>query len=395
MSSLTVATHAARGSDHQAIARELIDGLKRRLGRIEPALIMLFASIEKPLAKIQPLVHSAFSESTVLGSSTAGEFTEAGDTQGEIVAWAIGGDIAIEAKLGTGLKGNLGVVEEVVAALPTKHPDYAFTMGLILLDPLAGNAEEATLTASALLGGDVRLVGGAAADNMAMAATYVGLNNKVCPDSIILAMIYTKKPLGVGVCHGHKPLSVPLTVTKAESNVVYEIEGKPAWDVWLEQTAEQAKALGIDGKKLSTSSEVFDFLNRFEAGLSLGNDYKVRVPLARGEDGSIEFACGIPEGTVLRIMESEEERQIASAGDAVRRSLSSLGSDKAAGALVFDCSCRKTILKGRFREAVGAMREALDGAPVAGFETYGEVAMEIGEFSGFHNTTTVAVTFPA
>jgi methyl-accepting chemotaxis protein len=39
------------------------------------------------------------------------------------------------------------------------------------------------------------------------------------------------------------------------------------------------------------------------------------------------------------------------------------------------------------------MRDELGGAPLAGFETYGEIAMEIGEMSGFHNTTTVVVTF--
>jgi methyl-accepting chemotaxis protein len=32
--------------------------------------------------------------------------------------------------------------------------------------------------------------------------------------------------------------------------------------------------------------------------------------------------------------------------------------------------------------------------PVAGFETYGEIALDVGDMSGFHNTTTVVLAFP-
>jgi len=35
------------------------------------------------------------------------------------------------------------------------------------------------------------------------------------------------------------------------------------------------------------------------------------------------------------------------------------------------------------------MRKVFKGIPLIGFETYGEIAMEIGQLSGFHNTTTV------
>jgi methyl-accepting chemotaxis protein len=394
MTSLHVATSSARGSDVSRVSDTLLGGAKQRLGGRDPALVILFASIQKPLSTYQPLVQKAFPKATVLGVSTAGEFTEEGDTQGEVALWAIAGDLAVEARLVEGLKTKKErAVEEAVAGIAPKKSGFAHSTGLIFLDPLAGNAEECTLTASALLGGDIRLVGGAAADNMAMARTEVGLGARAQSDALVLAMLHTHGPVGIGVCHGHMPLSSPLTITRSDNNVVYEVEGRPAWDVWVEHTRAECQALGIDAAKLKEPSDVFDFLNRFEAGLSLGSDYKVRVPLSRGDDGSVHFACGMPQGTVFRIMKSEEERQIQSAGDAIKRSLQNLGAPKAAGALVFDCSCRKTILRNRFNEAVAAMRQALGGAPLAGFETYGEVAMEIGEFSGFHNTTTVAVTF--
>jgi methyl-accepting chemotaxis protein len=41
------------------------------------------------------------------------------------------------------------------------------------------------------------------------------------------------------------------------------------------------------------------------------------------------------------------------------------------------------------------MSEALGGAPLSGFETYGEVALHDGSLSGFHNTTSVVLAFPS
>ena len=135
------------------------------------------------------------------------------------------------------------------------------------------------------------------------------------------------------------------------------------------------------------------FLLRFEAALDCGNELKVRAPLSRQRDGSIAFACGIPEGSAIRITESEAEDQVRSARTAAVRSRQQIPGRKVAGALVFDCICRNLILGDAFGRAVGEVVEVLGGAPIAGFETYGEIALNAGDFSGFHNTTTVVLSF--
>jgi methyl-accepting chemotaxis protein len=62
---------------------------------------------------------------------------------------------------------------------------------------------------------------------------------------------------------------------------------------------------------------------------------------------------------------------------------------------VFDCICRNLILGDRFADAVRAIADELGGAPVAGFETYGEIALCEGDLSGFHNTTSVVLAIGA
>src|SRR5262249_44394725 len=129
-------------------------------------------------------------------------------------------------------------------------------------------------------------------------------------------------------------------------------------------------------------------------GLAAGSEYKIRAPLSRNEDGSINFACGIPEGAVIRITESEPERQIRSAREAARRARGQLRTKRVAGAVVFDCICRNLILARDFASAVKGISEELGGSPLAGFETYGEIALDVGDMSGFHNTTSVVLAFP-
>jgi methyl-accepting chemotaxis protein len=226
-----------------------------------------------------------------------------------------------------------------------------------------------------------------------MRSTTVSCGPRAASDAVVIAQIFSKAPLGLGVCHGHRPLSTPLRVTKAHGNVVEEIEGRPAWDVWRESTRSAAKAQGIDVDALASSDET-SFLLRFEAGLAAGAEYKIRAPLSRTAAGAISFACGVPEGAVIRITESAPKDQVASAREAARRAKAKLDGRAAAGAIVFDCICRNLILNDEFGGAVRGMVDELGGVPIAGFETYGEIALDAGDMSGFHNTTSVVLAFP-
>jgi len=261
------------------------------------------------------------------------------------------------------------------------------------LDPLAGNGEEVTLLTASQLGVDAPLAGGAAGDDLRMKSTVVSCGAEASSNAVVIAQIFSKEPLGLGVCHGHTPLSPPLRVTRASGNVVEQIDGRPAWDVWLEQTRARARERGIDLSSMSAADEG-GYLLRYEAGIAAGAEFKIRAPLSRTKEGAISFACGIPEGTVFRITESAPESQVASAREAARRARVQLGGRPARGALVFDCICRNLILGAGFSAAVQGMSEELGGVPLAGFETYGEIALDAGDLSGFHNTTSVVLAFP-
>lgn len=389
-----IATAAARG-DATTAARQLVDMLRDRLAGRAPALVAVFPSTKQPLAEVARVLVDAFPDAVVVGASTAGEFTETGDAKGTVVAFALAGEIAVHAGIGHGLGASPeGAVADALASLPPRPADR-HRAAIVLLDPLSGSGAEAALIAAELLSrdGHVPLAGGAAGDDLAMTETFVSLGGAASSDAIVLAVLDMTAPVGLGVFHGHEPLSPPLRVTRAEGNVVYEVDGRAAWAVWAEHTRAAATAEGVDVDTLEGDALGAFFL-RYEAGLPSGASYTIRAPLARGADGSLVFAAAITEGATLRIMQSDGPRQVASAAVAARSAREQLAGRPIAGALVFDCICRNLILGDRFKDAIGAITSELGRVPLAGFETYAEIALDESDLSGFHNTTTVVLAFP-
>jgi len=307
----TVATSTASGGI-DSVAERITSDLMSRLGGQQPAVVLVFASTAQPLDELLPILAKRFP--VVLGSSTAGEFTQDGDTKGAVAAIAIAGDYKVFAGIGTHIKEDPErAVQAALEGQPRDLLGYPHRTALLLLDPLSGNGEEVALHVSSALGIEEPLAGGAAGDDLKMTQTKVGCGAVVESDALVVAQIFSREPLGIGVCHGHKPLSAPMKVTRATGGTVHEIDGRPAWDVWLEATRDRAKASGI-----SPTDGEGAYLLRFEAGLANGAEYKIRAPLSRTADGSINFAAAIPEGSVFRITYSDGESQISSAKLAAR-----------------------------------------------------------------------------
>ena len=354
-----------------------------------PVMLLAFTSSKIPLLPVLAMLEDAYPGAVVAGSSTSGEFTHEGDGSGSISLFALSGDYKIFSGIGAGLSTDPErTVTAALAGQPTEVSGYPHRTGIVLLDPLAGHGEEAALILANQLG-DAPLVGGAAGDDLAMAKTWVGVGSRVLSDAIAVLTIFSRVKLGIGVKHGHLPLSKQLTVTRTDGSVVLEIDHRPAWDVWLENTKLRATDLGIDPNENPGA-----YLLRFEAGLRVGHEYKVRAPLAPKPHGGILFATSMPEGSVFQIMESDSSAQVDSAVAAARAAHLGLGGARVAGALVFDCICRKLILGDGFAPMIARVAEELGNVPLAGFETYGEIAMNSGDMSGFHNTTSVVLAFP-
>lgn len=372
---------------------DLVDQLSSAQHAHPPAFVSVFASSRFALGDVLRQLRAVWPTTVVVGASSSGEFTEAGERGQAISAWALWGDFEVRAAMAHGLTGSPeAAIQGLAGSLNERIPTHPHRVGILLLDAMSGRGEEATLLAATLLddGDAIRLVGGAAGDDLAMQHTWVGVNEDASEDAVVLAFLHGKHPFGIGVEHGHRATSRPLSVTRAAGNIVHELEGRPAWDVWREETRALATSAGIDVDALEGDA-LARFFFTHSASLASGAEIKVRAPLKRLDDGALSFACGVPEGSVVRVTDSDVGAQLASARAAAMQAREQLGEHPAAGALVFDCICRKLILGDGFSGAIETISAALGDVPVAGFETYGEIALDVTDHSGFHNSTTVVL----
>lgn len=393
-----LATGLAVGTDSQATAREAVEKAMAKFGGGTPDLVMLYCSSNYDYATVLSTVRGLTRPAPLIGASTAGEFTEGDVRLGSVAVGLIRSE---SIRFFTGLAEDVDrdaetAVANIITQIPLEVPDYPHRCIFLLTDGMVGNGEEITLMVANMAGSTATVVGGLAADDFKMKRTVVFHNDQVTDSAASICVMASKKPFYSSVNHGHCPLTKPMRITRAVGNVLYAVEGRPAWDVWKEHTAVHARSLGIDVNAIRESGEIAAYFSNFELGLHTGgNLYKVRYPMSVNDDGSINFTCTIPNGAVMCIMDGRDEaRQIDAsriAAERVKAAAANDGYTQFAGALVIECAVRQFLLGKGFHKAPEAIRDVLGGVPMLGAETYGEMRLVPGEFSGYHNTTTVVL----
>ncbi len=369
-----------------------------QLGHAQPDLVILFCSTRYDYSSVIRGIQKIVGDQVpLIGCTTAGQFTNTAINREGVACALIASDrYQFFTGISTLLKDNpMEAIQNAIVSFPKEVKGYPHQSALLFVDGLAGKGEEAVLAASSLLGSEVKFAGAAAADNMGFRETSVFSNQEAMTDAASICLIASQSPVIVSVQHGHYPISAPLKVTKSKENVLYELEGKPALEVWKDFLRDRLKKEKKDVDTLSASDWSKLFL-KYQAGFMTGTHYKIRFPLSCNADGSLNFVCSIMEGSVIKIMDSEQKDQIESARRAVEMALKAAPKGtKLAGALIFDCSCRTMILQEELSKAIEASQQALGSIPFIGCETYGEIAMDTGQLSGFHNATTVIMLFPS
>lgn len=392
--STKIVTAMSSEKDELKAVEQVMKEAYDKLGDNKISLTILYTTAHYNYETVLHAVREKTGKAPLIGCTSAANFNEISVNNVGIAVSFISSDTH---KFFTSYAENLQADPETclakaVSELPKSVEGYPYLSAILVHDGLVGRGEEAVLSTIIALGPNVSFAGGSAADDLSFKETFIFVDDKVSHNSAGLCLIASKKPVSIGMKHGHQPFSEKMSTSRVEENVLYEIDGKPAWDVWKEEIRDRAKALNLDVDEIS-DTDASKLLVRYELGLSTGKDYKIRVPLSKNEDGSLNFACTIPTGASFKIMESPIDAQIESAHTAAVKSMQNF-SGKLAGALIFDCVCRGLILEDRFYEAVEQIKEVLGPVPILGFETYGEICKEKGQFSGYHNTSTVIMLIP-
>ena len=331
---------------------------------------------------------------SLIGSSTAGEITERGLSYGGVAVMLVSSDDSTcRAVMARNLAGDhRGAALEIEKVLYEAKQGAVSTQRrlttVLLTDGLVGKGEDLVHELYASLNSSGQIVGGAAGDDGAFRKTMVGSGGQTDTDAAAALHVLSAKPWGVGVAHGMISNAKAARVTRADGNVVHEINNLPAFELYRAHAAERGIHL--------TRNEAGAYMIANELGIHFFERVtRVRAPLSVGADGSLTCAAAIPEGAMISILEGDPDCMIEAATSAAEEAKKHMGSTKAAGVLLFDCVCRGMILKDAFEREVAAVRAAFGDAPIAGFLTYGEIARYRGRLDGWHNATAVVVAIPS
>jgi len=189
----------------------------------------------------------------------------------------------------------------------------------------------------------------------------------------------------VTVRHGWNRKDGPFVATRAEGNVVFELDWEPAVDVYR-------RALGESLPAEVDTPEALGAAKRFPFGISKeGAEDVVRDPLFFTEDGKgLTCLSAIPENCVLHILTAAPEDLM----DAVAQAAGDLRESNTGDArhcLVFDCFSRVTLLADDFNAELAKVTDQV--APLAGGVApqgalaLGEIASDGERLPEFHNKT--------
>jgi hypothetical protein len=375
-------------SESVAAGRDLADQVQSGLGD-SPDAIIVFASPDYDHRTLLEALNEGCSPRMIVGASSAGEFTNNTLGVGLVSALAIRDP---EARFSVGVGKNLksdpaAAAKHIVEGFKgdSEHA-FPYRSALVLTDALAGYADALTDQLTIATAGDYQFFGGGAGDNASFQRTTVFNGTEVLTDAAVALEILSRKPLGIGVSHGWEPASEAFRVTEADGMKLVSLNGLPAVEAFEEHAAAK-------GDKLDRASPIPFFLQNI-LGIDTGNGYRLRVPLAVNEGGSIHCAAEVPVGSVVRIMKSSHQSAADAAERATEAAIAAIGDREPKAALFFDCVATRLRCGEHFATEVAAVTNRIGDAALVGCNTHGQIARAEGQFEGFHNCTAVVCVFP-
>jgi hypothetical protein len=251
---------------------------------------------------------------------------------------------------------------------------------MVFSDGICVNGSDLVRGLTEILPAEVSITGGLAGDGERFEETLVcwdGLprNKIVCA----FGLYGNKLKVGYGSQGGWDPFGPERIITKSKGNILYELDGKSALDLYKLYLGEQASELPATGLLFPLS------LRRKDSQTSV-----VRTILSvNEEEQSMTFAGDVPEGSYARLMKANFDRLIDGAIEAATKSYTAIGSFSPELAILISCVGRKMILKQRTEEEIEGVRDIFgEKTIITGFYSYGELSpFKQGGTCALHNQT--------
>lgn len=349
-------------------------------------LVFLFGSrdaLKKPnlIAEIK----AKYPNAILIGCSTSGEIIDTAVYDDTIVATAVlfertkivAHSVSIEAA-----EASLIAGEELIKMFDADGLKHVF----VLSDGLNVNGSQLVKGMRNALPEGVSVTGGLAGDGSNFAETVVINNDVNAVKNVVSAIGFYGDNIEIsyGSFGGWDSFGMDRMVTKSKDNILFEIDGKPALELYKSFLGDQAQHLPSSGLLFPLSLKVDERQTAV-----------VRTILSVNEDDqSLTFAGDIPEGASVRLMKANIDRLIDGAITAAETSAGASHGEPAL-AILISCVGRKLVLKQMVEEEVEGVKDILGtNTTITGFYSYGEISpFSVDKPCELHNQTMTITTF--
>ena len=343
---------------------KLVEFINKNLKNCKNILIQIFSGVldKDKIKHILDILNSNL-DATIIGASTDGEILEDKILEKNIViSFSCFEDTTINSFILSDIdEFNLGI----------KASEFVSNNSKLLITFAAGldfNAEKYLKGIESK--SDILIAGGLAGDNAEFRETFVFNNDKIITNGVVGVVLNSKK-LIVNNAFGFnwQGIGKILTITKAKDNIVYEIDGQKAVDIYKyylgDMIGEKLPAVGIE----------------FPLIIKRDNLNVARAVIDKNEDGSLVFAGNFKNGDKVQLGYGNVEAIITKTNE-VLKSIKDLPIESI---FMYSCMARRRFLGDKIKYEI---KPFSDIASLSGFFTYGEF-FKAKNIEFFNQTATI------
>lgn len=269
--------------------------------------------------------------------------------------------------------------KELIEQLPKEGLKYAF----VVSEGSHTNGSQLTVGMNSATENNLLITGALCGDGARFETTLASYNEQPKEGEIVVVGFYGESlEVSFGTNGGWTPFGPERVITKSKDNILYELDGKPALDLYKMYLGDKSKELPgaalLYPLKVKTSDERKSIVRTI---LNINE-----------EDNSMILAGDLVEGSLVQLMMTNVDN-IVNAAETGALSALELRENKPELAILVSCIGRKLVLDQRVEEEVEEVLEIVGtDATLCGFYSYGEIAPFDGEMNCQLHNQTMAIT---
>jgi hypothetical protein len=355
----------------------------------QPDFVFLFASLGYDQQKLVHIVREATGQCPLAGCSGQGIIVqnEADESSFSVAVMVIRSDeLCFTNRMVTGLKAEPFEVGTTIASkLTSSLTDEARAL-FLFTDGIALNFDRLAAGIEANLPHPLPMLGGAAGSDAEMRETFQYCDDQVISDGVVATLLSGNCTVTWALNHGCIPIGQERKVTRAISNVIYEIDHKPVFDALREYLTDE------EIETWDRTIVAFCFGLKAPDGAQDHDEFVIRyLPSKDDVAQSVTLQTEVREGSSIWLMRRDPEK-VSQGIDAIADQIKhQLNGQDAKLIFQFDCYGRgksllpeqqKLLLEQKLQQQIG------NSLPWIGFYTHGEIA-PLQSKNAFHNYTLV------